>query len=150
MSRSRDGAVAGAGSAGAGSAGAAVMGEPSVRAGAGGGTERGAGTVLMAGMATVLLMLLAALLLIVQAAVGASRAATAADLAALAGADAARELIPGQPCRVAADVAIRHHCVLVSCIIEGADQDIVEITTSIDLPGPWGDAEGHARAGPPP
>ncbi len=122
----------------------------SVRAGTGGGTDRGAGTVLMAGMATVLLILLAALLLIVQAAVGASRAATAADLAALAGADAARELIPGQPCGVAADVVARHHCVLISCILEGTDQDIVEITTSLDLPGPWGAAEGHSRAGPPP
>ncbi|MBG0738156.1 flp pilus-assembly TadE/G-like family protein [Paeniglutamicibacter antarcticus] len=145
MSGSRDAAVIGAGSAGT-----AAVGEPSARAGAGGGTEWGAGTVLMAGLAAVLLIFLAAVLLIVQAAVGASRAATAADLAALAGADAARELIPGQPCSVAADVAIRHHCVLVGCLIEGKDQDIVEIKTSIDLPGPWGNAEGHSRAGPPP
>lgn len=101
-------------------------------------------------MVFVLLALMSGVLLLIEAAVGAERAATSADLAALAGADAARGLVPGQPCDVALAVVNRHQATLVSCTINGADRDIVEIATSIELPGPWGTATGRARAGPPP
>ncbi|MCZ2401796.1 flp pilus-assembly TadE/G-like family protein [Paenarthrobacter sp. Z7-10] len=114
------------------------------------GRERGSGTVLAVGVICVLLSMLAALLLITQAAVAASRAATAADLAALAGADAARDLISGEPCTVAASVVAQHRAALVSCIVGGHERDIVDISTRVDLPPPWGAAKGHARAGPPP
>jgi secretion/DNA translocation related TadE-like protein len=106
--------------------------------------------VLALAVVFVLLALMSAVLLVVQAAVGAERAATSADLAALAGADAARGLVSGQPCEVALAVVVRHQAALVSCTINGTDRDIVEIATSVELPGPWGTATGRARAGPPP
>ncbi len=118
--------------------------------GADSGPDSGSGTVLTVGMALVLLMLLAAILLLVQAAVGAERAATAADLGALAGADAAREIIAGEPCGVAEDIVVRHHAEMVSCSVEGTDGAIVEVRTRVNLTGPLGSATGHARAGPPP
>ncbi|WP_324290613.1 Rv3654c family TadE-like protein [Arthrobacter sp. H14-L1] len=115
-----------------------------------GATDCGSGTVLTVGLALVLLMLLAALLLLAQAAIGASRAATAADLGALAGADAARHIIIGEPCGVAEDIVVQHHAVMVSCIVGGPDGEIVEVRTRVILAGPWGAATGHSRAGPPP
>lgn len=110
--------------------------------------ERGSGTVLGAGLALVLIILLAALMVVVQAAVGASRTAAAADLAALAAADAARGLTPGDPCRIAGTVAAENEVELIECqVIDGV---IVDITTSLELPPPWGKATGRSRAGPPP
>lgn len=113
-------------------------------------SERGSGTVLAAGGVFVLLTMASAVLLVAQSAVAADQAATAADLAALAAADAARGIIPGEPCEVAQAVVRKHDATLVGCAVEGADQDIVDITTRIALPGPWGAATGRARAGPPP
>lgn len=110
--------------------------------------ERGSGTVLGAGLALVLITLLAALMLVVQVAVGASRTAAAADLAALAAADAARGLTTGDPCRIARAVAEENEVELVGCQI--TDGVIVDIKTSLKLPPPWGKATGRSRAGPPP
>jgi len=113
-------------------------------------TEGGSGTVLAVGLALVLVFLMAGIVLLVQAQVAGGRAATAADLAALAGADAARGLAVGDPCRVAADVVARHNAQLASCTIEGQPGTIVEVRTAIAVPGlPW-QARGRARAGPPP
>lgn len=110
--------------------------------------ERGSGTILGAGLALVLITLLAALLVVVQAAVGASRTAAAADLAALAAADAARGLTTGEPCGIARAVAEENDVELVDCrVVDGV---IVDITTSLKLPPPWGEAIGRSRAGPPP
>lgn len=110
--------------------------------------ERGSGTVLAAGLALVVIMALALMLLLAQSAVMASRAAAAADLAALAGADALRGLTSGDPCTVAADVAVQHSAVLVACT-EGAGQT-VEVRTELSVRTMLGAASGHARAGPPP
>ena len=113
-------------------------------------TEQGSGTVLAAGLALVMAFLLAGIVLLVQAQVAGSRAATAADLAALAGADAARGLAAGDPCQVAADIVTRHNAQLASCTVEGHPGTIVEVRTTIAVPGlPW-PAQGRARAGPPP
>jgi len=113
-------------------------------------TERGSGTVLAVGLALVLLFLLAGIVLLVQAQVAGSRAATAADLAALAGADAARGLASGDPCQVAAGVVARHGATLAACAVEDVLGTIVEVRTTIAIPGMSWQAHGRARAGPPP
>ncbi|WP_035769162.1 Rv3654c family TadE-like protein [Arthrobacter castelli] len=110
--------------------------------------ERGSGTVLGAALALVLITLLAALMMVVQAAVGAGRTAAAADLAALAAADAARGLTTGDPCSIARTVTAKNDVELIECnVVNGV---IVDITTGLQLPPPWGRATGRSRAGPPP
>lgn len=112
--------------------------------------DKGAGTVMMAGIACAILLLLAMLVILVQATVGASRASTAADLSALAAADAARGLTQGEPCAVAGEVASRHDVELESCRQIGAQGHIVDVTTSVQISSLLGAASGRARAGPPP
>jgi secretion/DNA translocation related TadE-like protein len=112
------------------------------------GRERGSGTVLAAGLALVVVTAMAVMLLLAQSAVLASRAATAADLAALAAADALRGITTGEPCSVAADVAARHAATVLSCS-EGAGLT-VEVRTELVDRSLLGAATGHARAGPPP
>jgi secretion/DNA translocation related TadE-like protein len=93
-------------------------------------------------------MAMALLLLLAQSAVMASRAAAAADLAALAGADALRGITDGEPCRVAAEVAALHASSVLSCS-EGEGQTL-EVRTELTERTILGTATGHARAGPPP
>jgi secretion/DNA translocation related TadE-like protein len=93
-------------------------------------------------------MAMALLLLLAQSAVLASRAAAAADLAALAAADALRGVTDGEPCGLAAEVAARHAATLVSCS-EGAGQT-VDVKTELIERTMLGAASGRARAGPPP
>lgn len=112
------------------------------------GKERGSGTVLAAALGMVVMIVMAGLLLIAQAAVQASRAATAADLAALAGADAARGVTSGDPCGVAAATAERHHALLSRCLVQGGDT--VEVNTELRERTIIGAATGRSRAGPPP
>jgi len=111
-------------------------------------SERGSGTVLALALGAVVIALLLGLLLLAQAGVMASRAASAADLAALAGADAARGLTSGEPCAVAESVVGQHHVTLASCVVTGGE--IVEVVTELAYPFNVGVASGHARAGPPP
>ncbi|WP_189014245.1 Rv3654c family TadE-like protein [Paenarthrobacter histidinolovorans] len=112
------------------------------------GSERGSGTMLALALGAVVMALLLGLLLLAQAGVLASRAASAADLAALAGADAARGLTSGEPCEVAASVVGQHNATLTSCVVTGGE--IVEVVTELPYPFNVGVATGHARAGPPP
>lgn len=109
--------------------------------------EGGAGTVLALALGAVVMLLLLGLLLLAQAGVMASRAASAADLAALAAADAARGLTSGEPCAVAASVAGKHDAKITSCSVAGG---VVEVGTELAHPFQWGVATGRARAGPPP
>ena len=111
-------------------------------------SERGAGTVLALGLGAVVMAMLLGLLFLAQAGVMASRAASAADLAALAAADAARGLASGEPCAVAADVAAKHDAKLAACSVAGGN--VVEVRTELARPFQWGIATGRARAGPPP
>ncbi|MEV7662901.1 Rv3654c family TadE-like protein [Paenarthrobacter sp. NPDC089316] len=110
--------------------------------------ERGSGSVLALALGAVVMALLLGLLLLAQAGVMASRAASAADLAALAAADAARGLTSGEPCAVAADVVGHHSATLTSCTVVGGE--VVEVVTELAYPFNWGVAKGRARAGPPP
>ena len=113
-----------------------------------GRSERGSGTVLAAALGMVLILVTSFMLLLAQSAVLASQSAAAADLAALAGADALRGVSAGDPCAVAAAVAARHEALLISCS-EGSDQS-VEVRTQSIARTVLGSATGRARAGPPP
>lgn len=112
--------------------------------------ETGAGTVLMAGLALLALLLIGSAGLLLQAASAASRAATAADLSALAAADTARGLTAGEPCVVAAEVAARHGATVQDCAVGATGEGTVTVRVRIDLAGVLPDAVGAARAGPPP
>lgn len=111
--------------------------------------ERGSGTVLITGLGLVALLLLVSLIWLVQSAAAGQRAATAADMAALAAADAARGLSAGDPCGIAAEVAIRAGVDLVACDVGGDFQDVVEVRTVLKVSALIGAATGTARAGPP-
>ncbi|WP_346923800.1 Rv3654c family TadE-like protein [Rothia sp. (in: high G+C Gram-positive bacteria)] len=114
--------------------------------------ERGSNTVTSVGLVCVLLVLgltVAGLVGIVSAN---HRAATAADLAALAGADAARGLSSGQPCTVAAAGAGRNGASLAGCALPSELSGTVDVRVTIPIEGPFaflGSAEGLSRAGPP-
>ncbi|MGO4494034.1 Rv3654c family TadE-like protein [Arthrobacter sp. 2YAF22_2] len=110
--------------------------------------ELGAGTVLALGLVLVLLLAMTTVVALGQAAVMASKSATAADLAALAAADAARGLTVGEACAVAVDVAARHDALLVDCVVESGDT--VQVRTELRFRTAFGAAFGRARAGPPP
>jgi secretion/DNA translocation related TadE-like protein len=110
--------------------------------------DRGSGTVLAAALGMALMIVMAGLLLIAQAATLASRAAAAADLAALAGADAARGITSGDPCGIAAATAHRNNATVSSCVMAGGDT--LEIRTELRERTIVGTATGRSRAGPPP
>lgn len=119
--------------------------------------ESGAGTGLMVGLVAVGLLLIGMVLSIVTAAGAQAKAATAADLAALAAADVARGLKSGEPCQVAELIAVDHGADVTSCQQEAGQRGTVSVTTRVpthfllewlqafDLAG-----VGKARAGPPP
>lgn len=110
--------------------------------------EQGSGTVLALTLGFAVLALLGGLLVLAQAGVMASRAASAADLAALAAADAARGIASGEPCAVAAGVAGQQGATVTACdVVRG---EVVEVATELEQPFLFGRATGRARAGPPP
>ena len=121
------------------------------------GEERGAGTVLAVGLVLLLCLMLAVVTSVLQAGTASARAGKAADLAALAGADAARGLLAGDPCSVAAEVAGKQGAELSACSRSGPGGVVVDVRSRTALPevfgwinGEWTHAEGRARAGPPP
>jgi secretion/DNA translocation related TadE-like protein len=106
------------------------------------------------GLATVWALALIAVLSLVAlvvagrtALVGARhRAESAADLAALAGAVAARD--GADPCAAAAAIAQGNHGRLITCT---AERDVVEVSVAVRSPMLWGSSwqqVGVARAGP--
>ena len=109
--------------------------------------ESGAGTVLGAGLALAMLLLMTLVVGLGQAAVTAARAATAADLSALAAADAYRGLAQGDACQVAAEISLHNGAQLLECTLH---PDLsVQVAVSVRTTLPWA-AQGRARAGPPP
>ena len=108
--------------------------------------ERGAATVVVTACLGVVLLVGCALA-VVAAMVSAHRAAqAAADLAALAGATAARD--GGDPCSAASAIAADNGARLTSCAVAGR-----EVTVEVVVPGPrWlgqtHDLAAAARAGP--
>lgn len=115
--------------------------------------EPGNGTVL--GLLLVAVSLLAAgcILLLLAASHAAIRAGSAADLAALAAADAARGLRAGDPCTVAAELSTANGARLRDCRVEGSG-DTVRLRVSVEVGFGFAglrlhEASASARAGPP-
>lgn len=121
---------------------------PAHRTGAAWEGERGSGTVLALGLCLLLILACAAVLLIGQALAASARAASAADLAALAAADAERGLRAGTACDTGRTVAELNGAALVGCQVE-VPGSTVRVVVEIDTGAPWGPAPGRARAGPP-
>lgn len=94
--------------------------------------DRGSATVWVLTLAALLGVVAAAVLMLGQAAMVRQRAATAADLAALAAA-ARQPLDPGGACPAAARVAAAHGARLVSC--RSPDGVVVDVTVAWDVTG---------------
>lgn len=117
-------------------------------------SERGSGTVVTTALVIVALLLAGATLAWVAAVHAAMNAAAAADLAALAGADTARGLRPGDPCEVARSLAQMNHVSLETCIVEPDGQTVMvsaKVPVSFQALGlELYSATAKARAGAPP
>lgn len=120
--------------------------------------EQGSGTVMALGIIAALLVVLTLVHALSAAALAKGQAARAADLAALAGADTARGLNPGDPCTVAEQVTARNGAILEECLVGGEFPDEVRLSVSrsvsiavlpAQLNVPQLRASADARAGPP-
>lgn len=108
--------------------------------------QRGAVTLLAVACSGLLLLVGCGLAVVAAMVAGHRTAQAAADLAALAGATAARD--GGDPCRAAARIAVANRARLTGCTVDG-----VEVTVDVEVTGPrWlgqtGDLRARARAGP--
>lgn len=110
-------------------------------------SELGSGTVLAMALGLLVIMAAAWIVILSHSVVLASRAAAAADLAALAAADAARGITAGEPCRVAEEVARRNGARVLGCS-EGAGGTVL-VRTELSAGTVFGPATAEARAGPP-
>ena len=110
--------------------------------------QRGSATVLLIAMSGVLLLIGAALGVVAAMVVAHRSAQSGADLAALAGAQAAGR--GSDPCRAAGGVAAAIDVLLTRCDVQGR---VVEVTVSAKGPhwlGQSADLSARARAGPAP
>lgn len=89
--------------------------------------DQGIATVLIVSVLGGLLVLVGAVAIVVDFAHTKSQAATAGDLAALAG---AREVLLGDPCTKAEEIARANRSQVVSCVLDGQDVQ-VEVKTSL-------------------
>jgi secretion/DNA translocation related TadE-like protein len=106
--------------------------------------ERGAGSILVVGVLAAVMALTLLLAPLAAAHLDRSRAAVAADAAALAAADTAVGIVPGEPCRNAARTAEANGATLTGCRVEG-----VVVTVAVSrASGPFL-ATAAATAGPP-
>lgn len=104
-------------------------------------------TVMVAGMATVVVLLSIAAVVIAASMLASTRARSAADSAALAG---AQELVTGSAtsaCSAAERLARANHATLDDCRVDG---DEVAVTTSVRPSVGSGLAVARSRAGPAP
>jgi len=106
--------------------------------------DRGAGTVLALGIVASTALVAGMLVPLVGVSVTRHRAATAADAAALAAADALIGATTGDPCERAAEVAAADGASLLRCVPDGL---VVTVRVRVDraLLG----VEERATAGPP-
>ncbi len=112
-------------------------------------SEEGSGTVLALTIIAALLVVTVVIAGLIGAVSANRRASAAADLSALAAADAYRGLTEGDPCAVAADLAARHGAHLESCTFPDRPET-VEVTVAVPVAGPMGilgPARVRARAG---
>lgn len=111
--------------------------------------EEGSGTVLALTIIAALLVLTVVIAGLIGVVSANRRASAAADLSALAAADAYRGLTEGDPCAVAAELAERHGAHLESCTFPERPET-VEVTVAVPVVGPMGvlgPARVRARAG---
>lgn len=111
--------------------------------------EEGSGTVLALTIIAALLVLTVVIAGLIGVVSANRRASAAADLSALAAADAYRGLTEGDPCAVAADLAERHGAHLESCTFPNRPET-VEVAVAVPVAGPMGmlgPARVRARAG---
>ncbi|MBF4462861.1 MULTISPECIES: Rv3654c family TadE-like protein [unclassified Rathayibacter] len=107
--------------------------------------EEGSAAVVAIGVVVGTILVTTAVLGGCAGVVGHQRAVAAADAAALAAADVASGLVPGEPCSAAAKVARADDADVSSCVIEER-----EVTVSVEVGvGPLVLA-ARSRAGPPP
>ena len=121
------------------------LARPAGSPGAGGRSERGAGSIMAVAVvagALVTLSALAPLSLVLQAK---AVTAGAADVAALAAADAAAGIVSGPPCDRAGEVAAANRAALRACQVDGA---IVTVRVAMTAAG--FDVGATATAGPAP
>lgn len=111
--------------------------------------EEGSGTVLALTIVAALLVVTVVVAGLIGVVSANRRASAAADLSALAAADAYRGLTEGDPCAVASDLAERHGAHLESCTFPDRPET-VEVTVAVPVAGPMGvlgSARVRARAG---
>ena len=114
-----------------------------------GSREEGSGTVLALGIVAVLLIMTVTVAGLIGVVSASRRASSAADLSALAAADAYRGLAPGDPCEVAEEWAVKNGARLEACIFPDRPET-VEVTVAVPVSGPMsvlGPARARARAG---
>lgn len=112
-------------------------------------SEEGSGTVLALTIIAALLVLTLVIAGLIGVVSANRRASAAADLSALAAADAYRGLTEGDPCAVATELAERHGAHLESCTFPDRPET-VEVTVAVPVAGPMGvlgPARVRARAG---
>ena len=112
-------------------------------------SEEGSGTVLALTIIAALLVLTVVIAGLIGVVSANRRASAAADLSALAAADAYRGLTEGDPCAVATELAERHGAHLESCTFPDRPET-VEVTVAVPVAGPMGvlgPARVRARAG---
>ncbi|WP_342750303.1 Rv3654c family TadE-like protein [Brevibacterium ihuae] len=110
--------------------------------------DRGSSTVLAVALGAGALTLVGLLGLGAQAFLAHARVDAAADLAAIAAADAARGITPGDPCEVAGQTAEHSGAEVTECIAR-SDLGTAKVVTEIDLPAPLGKVTATAVAGSP-
>jgi secretion/DNA translocation related TadE-like protein len=107
--------------------------------------DEGSATIYVLALAGVVWVAGLAVLLLAHVAIARARAATAADLAALAGAE---HVVDGTACSVARSVARLQEAELASCRVTGPD---VQVVVQVPLGPPlsrFPPAQARARAGP--
>ncbi|MEX3610418.1 Rv3654c family TadE-like protein [Rothia sp. LK2588] len=114
--------------------------------------ERGSGTVLALGIVAALCICCVVVAGLIGVVTANQRAVSAADLAALAGADSARGLRSGDPCQAVHEVAAVNGAKVLACSLPPQLEAVVDVRVSYPVRGPaaWlGEAQAVSRAGPP-
>lgn len=103
-------------------------------------------TNIVVGLCSIVLVLVTAVGSLSQAFAAHSQAQNAADLAALAAADAVRGLATGEPCEIAKEVAERNGGSLSDCVASLSEQSAY-VAVEVDIPGPLPKVREKAVAG---
>ncbi|MDP9027719.1 MAG: helicase, partial [Actinomycetota bacterium] len=106
---------------------------------------RGAGAVLALAIVSAVVIVGLSGLGLATGLAARQRVIGASDLAALAGADAASGAVTGDPCEVAARVAVAGGARVANCRVDGLVVDVTVLGSFSGIP-----LTAHSRAGPPP